>query len=312
MPPPPIASAAATTTEPARTASTGAPPGAGGPPAAEANGLADASEDAGDRRERQGAAKPRARCLERRERPAARLALGEVRLELGRALRCVAVEVLGERSEPRAALRRELIEIDVRAAHGHAQPHARAGDDLRDGIGADPEVAADLGVRVALDLAQHQGAPLAPGQCSRAPSHETLLLPEIVVGTGGALDVAVRDLVLVTQLLPEDVAGGGMEVARDVHVRRRIREAGHEADEGLLQQVLGGVRIVRQAPAVAAQAGRVRLVERLEHARSDDRFVQLPCPLYRRHPRLPRHCRTGLATPSEPIPEVCAVNRYFG
>jgi hypothetical protein len=88
--------------------------GVDGRAAAEANGLADASEDAGDRRERQGAAKPRARCLERRERPAARLALGEVRLELGRALRCVAVEVLGERSEPRAALRRELIEIAAR------------------------------------------------------------------------------------------------------------------------------------------------------------------------------------------------------
>ena len=54
--------------------------------APEADGLADASEDAGERRERQGAAQARARRLERRERVAARLALGEVRLDLGRAL----------------------------------------------------------------------------------------------------------------------------------------------------------------------------------------------------------------------------------
>ena len=125
----------------------------------------------------------------------------------------MAVEVVGERAEHCAALGRELVEIDVRAAHGHAQTHARTGDDLCDSIGADAEVVADLGVRVA--STSRSAAPAADARSgprrsvARDPAARRAGAPlgvdlEIVVGSGRPLDLAVRDLVIVAQLLPEE------------------------------------------------------------------------------------------------------------
>ena len=179
------------------------------------------------------------------------------------------------------------------AAHGDAEARAGTGDDLPDGIGPDAEVGTDLGVRVPLDLAQHERTPLTAGQHRGAPAHEAPLLDqqdrplgidlEIVIRPDRALDVAIGDLVMVAELLPEDVARGGVEVAGDVHVRGRLGEARHEAREDLLREVLGGVHVAGQSPTAPQQAGRVELVQLLERASSRQRFRELPCLLYRRH-----------------------------
>ena len=201
-------------------------------------------------------------------------ALGEMRLDRGRLGPGSAVDVVRDGAEHGAALGREPLEIDLRVAQDGAQADPRTRDDLSDGVGPDPELGSDLRVRVAFDLAKRQRTSLTTGQHRGATTDEVLLLEqqrralgvvlEVVVRPGRHLDLAVCDLVIVATLLPQDVPGHRVQVAADVHVGRGLGEAGDEADQDLLHEVVSGGRIARQAQAAAAQLGRVALVERLQ------------------------------------------------
>src|SRR4051812_2658536 len=63
-----------------------------------------------------------------------------------------------------------------------------------------------------------------------------------------------------------DVARGRAEVAADIDAPvRAVAEAGEEADEGLLHQVVGGLALAaRQPPAEAPQGRLVTRVHRLQ------------------------------------------------
>ena len=210
----------------------------------------------------------------------------------------MAVEVVRERPEHRTALGRELIEIDVRAAHGDAQAGARAADHLGHGVGTDSEVGSDLGVGASLDVAQRERAALPARQDCGAALDEALLLDEqdralgvdleIVIRAHRPLDVPVRDLVVVAELLPEEVARRGVQVAGDVHVRRRFGEPGDEANEDLLHQVLGRVGIAGQAPAAPPQFRGVRLVQLLVRPVGGGRRVETSFSFDGSHSESPR------------------------
>ncbi len=189
------------------------------------------------------------------------------------------VDVVRQGTEHRATVGRELVEGDLLASHHAAQAHACPGDDLRDRVGADPELGSDLGVRVAVDISQRQCASLTPCQQRGATAHEATLLDEerrplriafeLIVGPDRRLEIVDEDLVRVPPLVPEHVPRSPVEVRRDIHPGRRIGKARHEADEDLLHEVVSGGRVGRQSQALATEARRMQLVEGLDRRCAD-------------------------------------------
>ena len=187
--------------------------------------------------------------------------------------RHLAVEVGGQHVADRRAGRGDGRDGALLAAVLGAQARPGPGEHVRDGVGRDPHALRDLRVRAALDLSEHQRAPLPAVQPRRRAPHLIGLLDEqrrprgialeVVVAAEPRLEVRVTHLVRVIALVLEvQVPRRYLEVRGHIHVGRQVRQPRDEPDEGLLRQIVGGGRVAGQAKAQAPDPGGMGRVQR--------------------------------------------------